>query len=133
MSQSKNRAARNHGKAQRQMARTIDALSQFQEFQRDILPALQRAVKAGKSAEDIAKIGSAAAMARAVTLALTEEDSSKALGYIKEVNDRAHGKPGQKTEVTTKFEKLGDEDIDRMVEQSLKMTASLDDAKDETH
>jgi hypothetical protein len=129
MSQSKNRAARNQGKAQRQMARVIDQLSQFQEFQRDIFPALQKAVKAGKSAEEIAKIGAAAATARAVTIALSEENPAAALGYIKEVLDRAHGKPGQKAEITTKFEKLGDEDIDRMIEQSLNIAAS----GDETH
>jgi hypothetical protein len=129
MSQSKNRAARNQGKAQRQMARVIDQLSQFQEFQRDIFPALQKAVKAGKSAEEIAKIGAAAATARAVTIALSEEDPSRALGYIKEVLDRAHGKPGQKTEVTTKFEKLSDEDLDALFKTTVEGMTDAEDLK----
>jgi hypothetical protein len=110
------RAVRGGNKKEAQMVSMIDALSEFDDFRRTILPALQKAVKSGKSSEEIAKIAASATMARAATMALTEEDPSRALGFMKEVLDRAHGKPGQKIEQTTKFENLSDTELDKILQ-----------------
>lgn len=81
---------------------------------------LRQAITEAWPAEKIYKMAEAHAAARNVTIALTEEDSGKALSAIKELMDRSKGKATEKQEVTHTYSKLKDEDLDALLESKLK-------------
>lgn len=107
----------------------IDDLAEFDSFRNELLPALRQALKDGKSAEDIYSMASAAAAARAVTIAVKEEDSGKALAAIKEILDRDKGKAKERQEVTHKLEKLPEEQLDALL---LSKLGSLEEGEADT-
>lgn len=98
----------------------IDALEAHEQFKRDVLPKLRRALKEGVTPEKLYEQFSDLAAARTITIALTEEDSGKALAAIKEIQDRAYGKPKERVEQTHKYSKLKDEELDALVESKLR-------------
>jgi hypothetical protein len=100
---------------ERRMHRRIDDLIAFEEFQEEILPALRMALKEGKSAEEIYKMATAAAAARVVTIAVKEQDSSKALAAAKEILDRDGGKAVERKEVKHKYSELKDDELDALL------------------
>lgn len=113
------------------MAKNLDELEAYEEFTKEILPKLRQAIKKGKSAEDIYKMAQAAAAARAVTIAVTEADPTKAMTAIKDILDRSGGKATERTEVTHKYENLKEEQLDSLLLSEL---GTLDDTStDEAH
>jgi hypothetical protein len=110
-----------------EMLRRLDDLSEFERFKTEILPKLRRALEKGKGVEDIYKLVAAEAAARAVTLALTEPDSGKALSAIKEILDRSGGKATDRKEITQKYEKLSDTELDALLSSQLTEVASDED------
>jgi signal recognition particle receptor subunit beta len=112
------------------MASALDKLAAYEEFCKDILPSLQKAIKEGRSAEDIYKMAESIAAARAVTIAATEQDSGKALAAIKDIMDRTQGKAKERVETTHKYEKLKDEELDALL---LSQGAELDSDEPEAH
>lgn len=103
-----------------QMVRSVDNLAKFEEFSSLILPALQQDLKAGLSTEDLLKKYSKFAAARALTLALTEDDGGKALAAAKSIIEHDIGKAKEKKEVKHQFEELADEEIDAALQSKLK-------------
>lgn len=97
------------------MARLMEEKALFDEFRNTILPGLQRDLLAGKSADEILQSNEAVAAARLVTIATTEPDAGKALAASKALLERVSGKPTEKRDVTHKYEKLKDEEIDAVV------------------
>lgn len=114
------------------MAKDLDTLSEFEQFRKEILPALRRDIKAGLSNEEIYKKYQAHTAARSVTIALTDPDSGKALAAIKEIHDRGTGKPKERQEVTHRLDKLADEQLDALLQTQLERVNSLAD-KQEKH
>lgn len=116
-----NRYNRGQG-PQDKMVRDLDALAEYDEFCNKILPRLRQAMADGKNATDIYKIAEAEMAARMVTIALTDKDPKSAMQAIKECFDRSLGKAKETMEVTTRYEKLSEEELDAMLasqEQSL--------------
>ncbi len=117
MSNKKNR--RPHNPAEKRMAQLIDDVSVFEEFKNDILPELRKMLKAGASAEEIYTFAQSYTAARTVTIALTEEDSGKALTAIKDVLDRTQGKAKERVEHEHRYGKLPDNELDALIESRL--------------
>ena len=112
---------------QHKMARNLDDLEAFENFQAEILPELQKLIRKGASADEIYKKFQAHAAARAVTIALTDGDTAKRLAAIKEVLDRAVGKPTETKKVEHKFDKLRDEELDALIMSEAEGTQPEDD------
>lgn len=90
-------------------------LQMFDEFKQNIAPRLRAALNKGMRGEDIYKQFQDLAAARAVTIAVQERDSSKALAAVREILDRAEGKAVERKTVTHKLEELSDEQLDAVL------------------
>lgn len=97
------------------MAQALDDLDDFEQYRRDVLPLLRRAIKEKWSPEKIYKEMSAYTAARAVTIALTDPDAGKALSAIKETLDRSQGKAVERKEVKTSIAALSDDELDALI------------------
>ena len=104
----------------------MDELTAFEDFKETILPALQKAVREGVTADEIYQKFQSHAAARAVSIAMKEVDSSKALAAIKDILDRSGGKAAEKREITHKLERLPDEQLDALLLSKLQ----ADEAED---
>lgn len=98
---------------------TLEELEEFEDFKKALLPELRRLIKSKAPTEEILSAARAAAVARLASLAVMEEDSKTALGAIKELMDRLHGKSTEKKEITHAMAKLKDEELDALVLTSL--------------
>jgi hypothetical protein len=106
------------------MARHLDDLAAFEDFKDDLLPALQKLVKEGASAEDIYKKYESLAAARLITIVAKEVDSGKALSAIKDVLDRTQGKAKERHTHEHKYARLKDEELNSLLDTEL---AALED------
>lgn len=97
----------------------IHQLTQFEDFQTEVLPKIQRMLKEGKKAEDIIEFAQAYAAARMVTIALTDQDSGRAATAAKDVLDRSLGKAKERSEIEHKYSKLKDEELDALLASKL--------------
>lgn len=119
-------------KVENQVIRSLDNLADYEEFTTELAPVLRRLLKKGLTAEQIEndpKIQSLL-VARQMNIALLEMDSSKALAAIKDIRDRTTGKATEKVEVTSKLEKLPDEQLDALLRTKL---GERDEEKEEVH
>lgn len=107
----------------------IDQLTQFEDFQEDILPALRKAIKDKKTAKEILAMGEALAAARLVTIAVTEVDSGKASSASKDILDRTQGKATERKEVKHTFENMSDDELNAILQSELKEIAEETDTK----
>lgn len=114
-----------------EMTKLIEEHTLFEDYRKDVLPKLQRLLKEGKTAEDLYKLFSDQAAARAITIALTDTDSGKALQAIKEIQDRAHGKPKEQVVQTHKYEKLTDQELDSLLKSKIEEAGLSLDEEDE--
>lgn len=121
------RRSRKHGArvndVERIQARTIDNIRQFEEYKEDILPKIRKMLKDGAKSEEIIAFAQAYAAARIVTIALTDDDAGKATTAAKDLLDRHMGKATERKEVSHKFEKLKDEELDALLTSRLKEVA----------
>lgn len=97
------------------MVKKIKELEAYEQFKEMILPFLQQDLLNDTPAEEILKKYQSYAAARLLTIAATEQDSSKAIAAVKQVLDRAVGLPTQKQEVTHKYDQLTDDELDAIL------------------
>ncbi len=109
--------------AEEDMARSLDLLADYDAYAEEIAPILRKAVLEKWAPAKIFEHFSSYIAARAVTVALQEKDSSKALAAVKDLLDRSVGKATEKIEATHRYEKLADSDLDHMLE-AIKLTES---------
>ncbi len=98
-----------------EMLRNLDLLSEYDSYATEVAPILRQAVTQGWSPDKIFKHFQSYLAARAVTIALNDKDSGKALAALKDLMDRSVGKATEKIETTHRLEKLGDADLDKML------------------
>lgn len=98
------------------MIRNLDQLAAYDDFANSVAPTLQKAVVEKWSVDRIYKEFGSLLAARAITIALKEQDSGKALSAIKDVMDRSIGKAADKVETTHRLEKMADSDLDKLLE-----------------
>jgi hypothetical protein len=97
------------------MAALMDEISAFDEFKNEVLPSLRADLKKGLTADEIYKKYQHLAAARNITIAMTEQDSSKALAAIKDVLDRAGGKAKERKEIDLKYSNLPEDQLDALL------------------
>lgn len=93
----------------------LSELELFEEWKRKILPELRNRLTKGASAKEIAKEFESYAAARAVTIAITEPDSGKALAAIKDIQDRASGKATETKKIQHQLAELTDDELDAVL------------------
>lgn len=108
----------------KEMVESLDQLADFREFVQHVPKKLRNALLKGASAKDIYEQFSQDAAARAVLIAMTEKDASKALAAIKNIEDRVHGKPTEKRETTHRFDELPDEELDAILQSEMQDVSS---------
>lgn len=123
MSVRKRRAKEN--KMEEKMIRSMDDLTEFEEFREAVLPALRKDLAAGMSAEEIQKKYAAYAAARTVSIATTSQDDQKALAAARDIQDRALGKAVERKKITHEMENAPEEELDAY------LLSKLDDMEDE--
>ena len=74
----------------------------------------------GVTPEEILEFGKAYAAARVVTIAMLEQDTSKALAASKDILDRTQGRATEKKQIEHKFESLEEEQLDSIINTKLK-------------
>lgn len=102
-------------KATEEVVNLIDQVAAFEEFCGLILPAIRKDLTKGLTAEKLYAKYTNLAAARGISIAMTEQDSNKALSAIKEILDRSSGKAVERVQVQHRFEKLRDEELDALL------------------
>lgn len=100
---------------EQRMLDSLEHLTLFQRWQQEVLPRMQAAFKAGKGAEDLYKEFAGDAAARAIMIATTSPDAGKAMAAIVDILNRAQGKPTEQVQLSHKYEKLKDDELDALV------------------
>jgi hypothetical protein len=108
------------------MASVLDELLAYEDWRQTILPELKKMIAAGKSADEMYAWAESFAAGRAISIALTETDSTKALSGVKEILDRSKGKAKERVDVEHRYSKLKDEEIDALLESKLDEVALSD-------
>ena len=96
-------------------ARNLDELAMSEELFSGVLLGIRNDIKNGLSAEDIMQKYANIAAARVVTVALTDQDSGKALAASKDILDRHLGKAKEKKEIIHKLDKVDEKQIDSIL------------------
>jgi len=117
---------------ERDRNRVIDELEQFEKFKAEILPVLRKEISKGTPAEEIYKKFEAHLAARAVTIAMTETDTSRAMAAIREALDRSKGKAVERKEITRKYENLSDAELEALA-KSKREQAGVEDGDSTEH
>lgn len=99
------------------MAQSIDDLAEFEDFQESILPKLRAAIKRGDSVEQIYAMAKSAAAGKIATMAIKSKDPKEALALCSEILNRSDGKAKERIDVTTKYEKMTDQELAALVAQ----------------
>lgn len=99
-------------------------LKSFDQFRKDLLPALQQDVMDGMSPEDLRKKYLSYLTARTIQIGLTDTSALAALSAIRDVQDRTEGKPVETKHVINKYENLPDAQLDAA------LLSQMDDLKD---
>lgn len=108
-----------NNKALSRMARKLDNLAAFEEFEATILPALRKDLKSGLTAQQILEKyqgHAAAVLASGMFLSGTPADARAA---AKELLDRVQGKPTERRELTHKLDRMPEKDIDALLVSKL--------------
>lgn len=111
-------------RVQDSVAHLVQDLVDFEDFKSTVLPAIRRDITAGMTAKELREKYSALVQARLLTEALTSQDSKSAITAAKDITDRVDGRATEKKEVTHKFDKLSDEELDAVIKSE---EADLDD------
>lgn len=105
------------------MAAAMDELDSYERYKQEIAPKMRELMERGASTEEIYKFAQSFAAARAVTIALSEVDSSKALAAVKEILDRSQGKAKERTEIEHRYSKMPENELDALLESKLREVA----------
>lgn len=127
MTQRKNRQAalsKASNAQQEGQARALDTLAEYAEFQDMFLPAIRKALLGGASSEQILAKFKPIVAARLVQLGVTATEGV-ALGAIRELLDRTEGKAVQKQEHTHRLAKLGEAELDAVLNTKLQKLGKL--------
>jgi hypothetical protein len=108
----------NSGKAQeRRLVNAIDELSEFEQFQAEVAPTLRKLMYRNASTKEISDFVRSRMIARAATIALTSLDEGRALSAIKDVLDRADGKPTETKKIDVN--NISDDELNALIKAEL--------------
>jgi len=108
------------------MCNEMDRLAKFEEYDALMLDGLHKdIINPDITVEQMYQKYSKYAAGRGISIALTEKDVKAALTALRDVQDRAQGKPTEKKEVEHRFAALTDNELDA------KLLSELDDMAEE--
>lgn len=113
---------------------TTDQLLAFERFRTEIAPELQEMLYQGKGTKEILKKFESYAAAKILTIALTEQDSGKALAAAKDILDRSHGKATETKKIQHQLADVEDRDLDALIMSELSddvLDAEFEELEDE--
>lgn len=120
------RRKRSSNVAEKRMERTLDHLSEFDDFRAKLLPALRKDIESGMTAKEIREKYQATAQARLI-MALLADDDSKAIRAAQDILDRTEGKAVERKAHVHKFQDLPEEQLDALLATELsKITGEND-------
>lgn len=93
----------------------ISNLQKFEDFEANVLPALQEDVKKGLSPLELQDKYAALVTARAITGALKDKSGGMAQSLSKDMLDRKHGKSVERKEVKHTLESLSEAELDSLI------------------
>jgi len=96
------------------IADLVQDLRDFEDFRESVLPAIRRDITAGLTAKQLREKYASLVQARLLTEAMTGESKS-AIAAAKDITDRQEGRATEKKEVTHKFDKMTDEELDAVL------------------
>lgn len=109
-----------------QMARAIDALAEFEEYQTEILPILKQMVKSKATSTEMIEQARPLLVAKLVSIAMSSEDEGRRASMALALLDRIDGKPVERKQVVHAMAKLKDEELDAMLLTALAETDGED-------
>ncbi len=118
-------------RAESKMAAALDTRTLLDDISAELLPIMRTASKERWTRDQwrAHPVLSALIQARQFSIAITDDDTSKALAAIKDINDRTEGRATERVETIHILEKLPDEQLDALLETELK-ELSDDDVED---
>jgi hypothetical protein len=109
------------------MVEMIDQLTAFEDFQGNILPALQEDVKRGMAPAELRKKYASLVQARIITAALANPDDGKALAAATDLINRVEGKPTEKKEIKHTLESLSDTELDAVLNSEIEELEDMEE------
>jgi hypothetical protein len=97
------------------MESTVDDVIAYQEFKEKIAPELRNMLINGASAKEMLKKYENYAVAKLLTIALSDKDSGKALAAVKDILDRSQGKAVETKKLEHTMNDLSDEELDALL------------------
>lgn len=97
------------------MTRAIDTLSEFEEFQTDVLPVLRQLIKSKATTGEMVETARPLLVAMLTSMAFSNEDDKLRAQIAKDLIQMIDGKPTEKKEFTHKLGKLKDEEVDALL------------------
>jgi ethanolamine utilization protein EutQ (cupin superfamily) len=123
---------RSENKKEDETNQALDDLAEFQQYRATVLESIRKDLAAGMSTEQLLKKYESQAMARVISVALTEADSSKALAAAKDIIDRSKGKAAENKTVKHKFDDVEDAQLDALIAAKLLEDEEEDDETETT-
>lgn len=105
--------------AETQMVRALDQLAAYENYRRDVAPHVQQLLASGATAQQILDSCQELAAMKLVERALNGVGKEQ-VAAIKELLDRTQGKPTEKIEIKSRYDKLGDQELDALLASKLK-------------
>lgn len=106
-------------RSEKKIAEMMQAIVELENFKGTIAPFLAKDIKDGLTAKDMREKYRDMLTARVITDALKESDPAKALSAIKDILDRSEGKATEKKEVTHKFDKMEEKELDAILQSEI--------------
>lgn len=122
--------------AKRRQERVLNKLAAFEEFNASFPDSVKRMLLDGATPEDVLDKHKSMVAARIVSIAMTEQDSGRALAAAKDVLDRTQGKAIERQQVEHKFGRMDEDQLDALLISKLKeaklpeLPAGSDDEED---
>lgn len=101
------------------MIRGLDQLASYENYRRDVAPHVQQLLASGATAQQILDSCQELAAMKLVEKALSGTGKEQ-VAALKELLDRTQGKPTEKVEIKTRYDKLGDQELDALLASKLK-------------
>lgn len=128
----KSKRIKEASKTDDQMVRNLDALAEFERFKEEILPAVQKDVLAGMTAEELMVKYQTQAVARGISIALSPRtQDGLALQAVKDLMDRTMGKAKERSEVTHRMKDVPKEQIEARILTLLGKTKEQQDSDED--
>lgn len=96
-------------------SRNLDELAVFDEMLGGVLEGVRQDIRKGATTDQLLEKYANLALARIITVAVSDADSGRALSAAKDIMDRARGKAKETKDVTHRLAKVDERQIDAIL------------------